>query len=55
MENDNAVVAGIKSVMDLENTTVAHFFQMTPIQMKKMIMFSQVNIIIIYEYIYIIY
>lgn len=42
MENDNSVVAGFKSMMDLEGTTMAHFLQMTPIQMKKMIVFSQV-------------
>ncbi|KAL0849063.1 hypothetical protein ABMA28_013425 [Loxostege sticticalis] len=41
IENDNAVVAGFQSIMDLEGTTMAHYLQMSPLQMKKMVMFSQ--------------
>ncbi|XP_013200524.2 uncharacterized protein LOC106143093 [Amyelois transitella] len=40
-ENDNASVAGIRGVMDMEGTSMAHFMQMTPMLMKKMTVFSQ--------------
>ncbi|XP_026756871.2 alpha-tocopherol transfer protein-like [Galleria mellonella] len=41
VDNDHASVAGFQSIMDLEGTTMAHFTQMTPFQMKKMMVFSQ--------------
>ncbi|XP_049708171.2 alpha-tocopherol transfer protein-like [Helicoverpa armigera] len=41
VENDNAVVAGVRNVMDLEGTTMAHFMQMTPALMKKMVVIGQ--------------
>ncbi|XP_060807666.1 uncharacterized protein LOC106142999 [Amyelois transitella] len=40
-ENDNASVAGVRGIMDMEGTTMAHFMQMTPTMMKKMAVFSQ--------------
>ncbi|XP_059059455.1 alpha-tocopherol transfer protein-like [Achroia grisella] len=41
VDNDNANVAGFQSIMDLEGSTMAHFTQMSPFQMKKMMVFSQ--------------
>ncbi|CAH0749105.1 unnamed protein product [Diatraea saccharalis] len=40
-ENDNAVVAGIRGIMDLENCTMAHFLQMSPTMAKKMTVYMQ--------------
>lgn len=42
MDDDNAIVAGIVNVMDLEGVTMAHFLQMTPSLMKKMVVSGQV-------------
>ncbi|KAJ0181738.1 hypothetical protein K1T71_002460 [Dendrolimus kikuchii] len=41
MEDDNAVVAGSVGILDLENVTMGHFLQMTPMTMKKMVVASQ--------------
>ncbi|CAH2238104.1 jg18487 [Pararge aegeria aegeria] len=41
MEDDNAMVAGVKIIMDLEGVTMAHILHMTPSVMKKMSVQSQ--------------
>uniref|UniRef100_A0A2A4IU45 CRAL-TRIO domain-containing protein n=1 Tax=Heliothis virescens TaxID=7102 RepID=A0A2A4IU45_HELVI len=41
IENDNAVVAGGRTIMDLEGITMAHLLQMTPALMKKMVVLGQ--------------
>ncbi|CAH0700725.1 unnamed protein product [Spodoptera exigua] len=41
MEDDNATVAGGQSILDLEGVTMAHFMQMTPVTMKKMVVLGQ--------------
>ncbi|CAH0404715.1 unnamed protein product [Chilo suppressalis] len=41
MEDDNAMVAGIRAVLDLEGVTLGHFVQMTPIQLKKLVISLQ--------------
>ncbi|KAM3959078.1 alpha-tocopherol transfer protein-like [Aphomia sociella] len=41
IENDNVVVCGLTAVLDLDNVTMAHFLQMTPVLMKKMVVLSQ--------------
>ncbi|CAH0603258.1 unnamed protein product [Chrysodeixis includens] len=41
VDNDNAIVAGSQSILDLEGVTMAHFLQMTSSTMKKMIVMSQ--------------
>ncbi|KAL0894647.1 hypothetical protein ABMA27_013201 [Loxostege sticticalis] len=41
MEDDNCIVAGIRAVLDLEGVTLGHFMQMTPIQMKKLVVSLQ--------------
>lgn len=43
MEDDNATVAGGQSILDLEGVTMAHFMQMTPVTMKKMVVLGQVQ------------
>lgn len=45
MEDDQALVSGIESILDLDGVTMAHFLQMTPIQMKKMVVSSQVRLV----------
>ncbi|RVE51216.1 hypothetical protein evm_004181 [Chilo suppressalis] len=40
-EYDNAVVAGVRTILDLEDVTMGHFFQMTPLTMKKMVVSGQ--------------
>ncbi|KAL4715179.1 hypothetical protein ACJJTC_012226 [Scirpophaga incertulas] len=40
-ENDNFVIAGVRSIMDMQNCTMAHFVQMTPSTMKKMSVYMQ--------------
>lgn len=40
-EDDNATVAGGQSILDLEGVTMAHFMQMTPVTMKKMVVLGQ--------------
>ncbi|CAH0749101.1 unnamed protein product [Diatraea saccharalis] len=40
-ECDNAVIAGVKTILDLDNVTMGHFFQMTPVTMKKMVVSGQ--------------
>jgi hypothetical protein len=42
MELDNVVVAGTRTVLDLDGVTMGHFFQMTPTVMKKMVLSGQV-------------
>lgn len=42
MDDDQAVIAGVIYVGDLNNVKMAHFTQMTPSIMKKMVMLSQV-------------
>ncbi|KAJ8729543.1 hypothetical protein PYW08_001124 [Mythimna loreyi] len=41
VDDDNATVAGGQSVLDLEGVTMAHFMQMTPVVMKKMVTLGQ--------------
>ncbi|XP_028175891.1 alpha-tocopherol transfer protein-like isoform X1 [Ostrinia furnacalis] len=41
LEDDAFVVAGAINVVDLEGATLAHFVQMTPTQMKKMVVLEQ--------------
>ncbi|XP_026757244.1 alpha-tocopherol transfer protein-like [Galleria mellonella] len=41
MENDNAIISGVQNILDLENVTMGHFLQMTPVQMKKMVVHMQ--------------
>nr|XP_049708172.1 alpha-tocopherol transfer protein-like [Helicoverpa armigera] len=41
VDDDNATVAGGQSILDLEGVTMAHFLQMTPVTMKKMVVFGQ--------------
>uniref|UniRef100_A0A1E1WUN0 CRAL-TRIO domain-containing protein n=1 Tax=Pectinophora gossypiella TaxID=13191 RepID=A0A1E1WUN0_PECGO len=41
LEDDNFVVAGGVNVMDLRSASMAHFAQMTPVQMKKMVVAFQ--------------
>ncbi|CAH0749103.1 unnamed protein product [Diatraea saccharalis] len=41
MEDDNAMIAGIRAILDLEGVTMGHFLQMTPIQMKKLVISLQ--------------
>ncbi|XP_075992123.1 alpha-tocopherol transfer protein-like [Anticarsia gemmatalis] len=41
MEDDNATVAGAVSILDLEGVSMAHFLQMTPVTMKKMVVMGQ--------------
>lgn len=43
LEDDNFIVAGGVSVMDFKNATMAHFTSITPVQMKKMVVASQVK------------
>lgn len=43
-EFDNATVAGGQSILDLDGVTMAHFVQMTPVTMKKMVMLGQVRL-----------
>ncbi|XP_063838772.1 alpha-tocopherol transfer protein-like [Ostrinia nubilalis] len=40
-EDDHLVVTGLQTILDLEGVTMAHFFQMTPLQMKKMVVSGQ--------------
>lgn len=42
MEDDNCIVAGIRAVLDLKGVTLGHFMQMTPIQMRKLVVSLQV-------------
>ncbi|KAG6446333.1 alpha-tocopherol transfer protein-like [Manduca sexta] len=41
MEDDNAVVAGVVSILDLDAVKMGHFLQMTPNLMKRMVVTSQ--------------
>ncbi|GBP41111.1 Alpha-tocopherol transfer protein [Eumeta japonica] len=41
MEDDQFVVSGARSILDLDNVTMAHFTQMTPMLMKKMVVSGQ--------------
>lgn len=41
-EDDNVIVSGMRSILDLEGVTVAHYLQMTPSVMKRMAVLSQV-------------
>ncbi|KAL4718926.1 hypothetical protein ACJJTC_000009 [Scirpophaga incertulas] len=41
MEDDNAMVAGLRVVLDLEGVTLGHFVHMTVIQMKKLVISLQ--------------
>ncbi|CAG9099755.1 unnamed protein product [Plutella xylostella] len=41
LDDDNASVAGVVVVLDLDAVTINHFFQMTPMQMKRMVVASQ--------------
>ncbi|XP_026738143.1 alpha-tocopherol transfer protein-like [Trichoplusia ni] len=41
VDNDNAIVAGGRSILDLEGVTMAHFLQMTSSTMKKMVVLGQ--------------
>lgn len=40
-ENDNLAVAGVISIVDLKDATLAHLMQMTPSLIKKMTMLNQ--------------
>nr|XP_053605471.1 alpha-tocopherol transfer protein-like [Plodia interpunctella] len=40
-EDDQAIVSGIRTVLDLNNVTMTHFLQMTPMVMKKMVVSGQ--------------
>ncbi|XP_004929250.1 alpha-tocopherol transfer protein-like isoform X2 [Bombyx mori] len=44
MEDDNAIVAGILSILDLDTVKMGHFLQMTPMVMKKMVVASQLYV-----------
>ncbi|XP_028043362.1 alpha-tocopherol transfer protein-like [Bombyx mandarina] len=41
MEDDNAMVAGILSILDLDTVKISHLLQMTPMFLKKMVVASQ--------------
>ncbi|CAK1603321.1 unnamed protein product [Parnassius mnemosyne] len=41
MDDDNMVVAGLHTILDLEGVTMGHFLQMTPMLMKKMVVLTQ--------------
>ncbi|XP_050361887.1 uncharacterized protein LOC126781108 [Nymphalis io] len=41
MEDDATVISGVRTIMDLEGVTLAHYLQMTPAMMKKMAVLSQ--------------
>ncbi|GBP41113.1 Alpha-tocopherol transfer protein [Eumeta japonica] len=41
MEDDQFVVSGVRSILDLDNVTMAHFTHMTPMLMKKMVVTGQ--------------
>nr|ATY51904.1 CTD6 [Heliconius melpomene] len=40
-EDDNVIVSGMRTILDLEGVTVAHYLQMTPAVMKRMAVLSQ--------------
>lgn len=42
MDDDNFIVAGGVNIMDFKEATMSHLTQMTPVQMKKMIVAGQV-------------
>lgn len=50
MDDDNFVVAGGVSIMDLQGATMAHFTQMNPVLMKKVSVAFQV--ILTYYYLF---
>lgn len=41
-EDDNVIVSGMRTILDLEGVTVSHYLQMTPAAMKRMAVLSQV-------------
>ncbi|XP_053962519.1 alpha-tocopherol transfer protein-like [Anastrepha ludens] len=41
LEDDYAMVYGVVSIVDLEKASMAHFMQMTPTSLKKMVVFSE--------------
>ncbi|XP_064076633.1 uncharacterized protein LOC135194772 [Vanessa tameamea] len=41
MEDDATVISGVRTILDLEGVTLAHYLQMTPAMMKKMAVLSQ--------------
>nr|XP_034828393.1 alpha-tocopherol transfer protein-like [Maniola hyperantus] len=41
VDNDTMVVAGVRTILDLEGVTMAHFFQMTPGVIKRMTVLAQ--------------
>uniref|UniRef100_A0A1B0DFH3 CRAL-TRIO domain-containing protein n=1 Tax=Phlebotomus papatasi TaxID=29031 RepID=A0A1B0DFH3_PHLPP len=41
LEDDNRMCAGEMALVDMENTTMKHFFQVTPMLMKKLAMMTQ--------------
>ncbi|XP_026324459.1 retinol-binding protein pinta-like [Hyposmocoma kahamanoa] len=41
LEDDNVIVTGTQSILDLDEVTIPHFMQMTPSVMKKMVVTSQ--------------
>lgn len=41
VDDDNSTVVGFQSIIDLEGVTMAHFLQMTPLTMKKMVIMGQ--------------
>lgn len=53
MEDDNAVVSGIVSILDLDGVKMGHFLQMTPMLMKKMVVSGQVKKCYSYYFLYI--
>lgn len=47
MEDDNLAVAGSQTILDLDNVTMSHFLQMTPMVIKKMVVATQVKLKVI--------
>ncbi|KPI93908.1 Alpha-tocopherol transfer protein-like [Papilio xuthus] len=44
MEDDNLAVAGSQTILDLDNVTMSHFLQMTPMVIKKMVVATQLYV-----------
>lgn len=43
-ENDNFIITGSRTILDLDAVSLSHFMEMTPSIMKKMVVTSQVGI-----------
>lgn len=51
MEDDNATVVGARNIFDFEGVGMAHFLQMTPVTMKKMVAMGQVIFLLFSTYV----